>query len=225
MIQVGKGSVPVRSWSAARFPGGSLLLAMAGYGVASCPQGLLSFYADTVRGQLGVGEGTLLVGISFGYADENAPVNRVAAGRAAMKETTTFHAWSRPRKRWSQPLFEGCDQHGRLVSDGEFSYLVATARFRFSRLIPHSTVCRSLWSSLSKTVARPPREPSFLQSRTRSAFSGVVHPILRRRGQDRFARDPQALSARACPASCRRRPGPARGTRMRSRRGWNCGLS
>ncbi len=120
MIQVGKGSVPVRSWSAARFPGGSLLLAMAGYGVASCPQGLLSFYADTVRGQLGVGEGKLLVGISFGHADENAPVNRVAAGRAAMKETTTFHAWSRPRKRWSQPLFEGCDQHGRLVSDGEF---------------------------------------------------------------------------------------------------------
>ncbi|MEU8967469.1 hypothetical protein AB0C89_38080, partial [Streptomyces sp. NPDC048491] len=53
--------------------------------------GLLSFYADTVRDQLGVDEGKLLVGVSFGYADEYAPVNRVATGRAALKATTTFH--------------------------------------------------------------------------------------------------------------------------------------
>ncbi|CAM5348145.1 MULTISPECIES: nitroreductase [Streptomyces] len=70
----------------------TLLLAMTGYGVASCPQGLLSFHADTVRGQLGVDEGKLLVGVSFGYADESAPVNRVASGRAALEATTTFHA-------------------------------------------------------------------------------------------------------------------------------------
>ncbi|WBB57699.1 nitroreductase [Streptomyces sp. WMMC500] len=69
----------------------TLLLAMTGYGVASCPQGLLSFYADTVRDQLGVDEGKLLVGVSFGYAVENAPVNRVATGRAALEATTTFH--------------------------------------------------------------------------------------------------------------------------------------
>ncbi|MFJ8097497.1 nitroreductase [Streptomyces griseofuscus] len=69
----------------------TLLLAMTAHGVASCPQGLLSFYADTVRDQLGVDEGKLLVGISFGYADENAPVNRVATGRAALEATTTFH--------------------------------------------------------------------------------------------------------------------------------------
>jgi nitroreductase len=69
----------------------TLLLAMTAYGVASCPQGLLSFYADTARDQLGVDEGKLLVGISFGYADENAPVNRVTTGRAALEATTTFH--------------------------------------------------------------------------------------------------------------------------------------
>ncbi len=69
----------------------TLLLAMTGYGVASCPQGLLSFYADTVRDHLGVDEGKLLVGISFGYPDENAPVNRFASGRAALETTTTFH--------------------------------------------------------------------------------------------------------------------------------------
>lgn len=69
----------------------TLLLAMTAYGVASCPQGLLSFYADTVRAELGVGEGHLLVGISFGYADEAAPVNHVTAGRAALEAVATFH--------------------------------------------------------------------------------------------------------------------------------------
>lgn len=69
----------------------TLLLAMTAYGVASCPQGLLSFYADTVRDELGVEEGKLLVGVSFGYADEDAPVNRVATDRASLAATTTFH--------------------------------------------------------------------------------------------------------------------------------------
>ncbi|WP_017540873.1 nitroreductase [Nocardiopsis halophila] len=69
----------------------TLLLAMAAYGVDSCPQGLLSFYADTVRDELEVAEGRLLVGVSFGYADENAPVNRVTTGRADLEATTAFH--------------------------------------------------------------------------------------------------------------------------------------
>ncbi|GJF22624.1 hypothetical protein SHO565_31880 [Streptomyces sp. HO565] len=70
---------------------------MTGYGVASCPQGLLSFYADTVRDRLGVGEGKLLVGISFGYADENAPVIRVATGRAALEDHHIPHLESAPK--------------------------------------------------------------------------------------------------------------------------------
>ncbi|WP_399082216.1 nitroreductase [Streptomyces sp. BBFR2] len=69
----------------------TLLLAMTAYGVDSCPQGLLSFYAGTVRTELGVTGGKLLVGISFGYADETAPVNRVRAGRAPLASTTAFH--------------------------------------------------------------------------------------------------------------------------------------
>ncbi|MER6917440.1 nitroreductase [Streptomyces sp. NPDC000594] len=69
----------------------TLLLAMTAYGVASCPQGLLSFYADTVRAELAVGEGRLLVGVSFGRADGAAPVNHVRAGRAALEAITTFH--------------------------------------------------------------------------------------------------------------------------------------
>ncbi|MDA2803445.1 nitroreductase [Nocardiopsis suaedae] len=70
----------------------TLLLAMAAYGVDSCPQGLLSFYADTVREELGVTGGRLLVGVSFGYADESAPVNRVVTGRAGLGATTAFHS-------------------------------------------------------------------------------------------------------------------------------------
>ncbi|MFJ6655838.1 nitroreductase [Streptomyces sp. NPDC091377] len=69
----------------------TLLLAMAAYGVASCPQGLLSFYADTVRAELPFTEGRLLVGISFGHADGTAPVNHVMTERAALEEVVTFH--------------------------------------------------------------------------------------------------------------------------------------
>ncbi|GGO42107.1 nitroreductase [Streptomyces lasiicapitis] len=69
----------------------TLLLAMTAYGVDSCPQGLLSFYADTVRAELGLTGGKLLVGISFGYADETAPVNRVTTERAELAATTAFH--------------------------------------------------------------------------------------------------------------------------------------
>ncbi|MFF8815764.1 nitroreductase [Streptomyces pactum] len=68
----------------------TLLLAMAAYGVASCPQGLLSFYADTVRAELTT-TGRLLLGISFGYSDEAAPANRITTERAPLEEITTFH--------------------------------------------------------------------------------------------------------------------------------------
>lgn len=69
----------------------TLLLAMTAYGVDSCPQGLLSFYGDTIRTELGITEGKLLVGISFGYADASAPVNRLTTERAALEATTAFH--------------------------------------------------------------------------------------------------------------------------------------
>ncbi|WP_307868585.1 nitroreductase [Umezawaea beigongshangensis] len=69
----------------------TLLLAMTAHGVASCPQGLLSFYADTVRDTLGVTGGKLLLGISFGQADPAAAVNTVTVGREPLAETTRFH--------------------------------------------------------------------------------------------------------------------------------------
>jgi len=71
--------------------GQTLLLAMTAYGVASCPQGLLSFYADTVRETLGLSGGKLLFGISFGYPDTDAPVNAATVRRESLPATTRFH--------------------------------------------------------------------------------------------------------------------------------------
>ncbi|GAA1630172.1 nitroreductase [Actinoplanes couchii] len=69
----------------------TLLLAMTAYGIASCPQALLSFYADTVRETLGVTGGKLLFGVAFGYADPTATVNTVVASREPLAGTTRFH--------------------------------------------------------------------------------------------------------------------------------------
>ncbi|MFH8347655.1 nitroreductase [Streptomyces sp. NPDC018045] len=75
--------------------GQTLLLAMTAYGIASCPQGLLSFYADTIRDSLGIhriSNNKLLFGISFGYADTSAPINNITVPRAALHQTTRFHS-------------------------------------------------------------------------------------------------------------------------------------
>jgi nitroreductase len=69
----------------------TLLLAMAAHGVASCPQAVLSFYSGTIRETLGITGGKLLLGVSFGYADPDAPINAVEVGREPMPETTRFH--------------------------------------------------------------------------------------------------------------------------------------
>jgi nitroreductase len=69
----------------------TLLLAMTAHGIASCPQGLLSFYADTVRAVLGIKNGRLLLGVSFGYADDTAAINTVHAPRENLSITTRFH--------------------------------------------------------------------------------------------------------------------------------------
>ncbi|MDA3626616.1 nitroreductase [Saccharopolyspora oryzae] len=71
--------------------GQTLLLAMAAHGVASCPQGLLGFYGDVVRDCLGIRDRKVLFGVSFGYAQDSAPVNQIEVGRADLGETTRFH--------------------------------------------------------------------------------------------------------------------------------------
>ena len=50
------------------------------------------FFAGTIREVLGISsEYKMLFGISFGYADTQAPANQVRTARAALDETVTFH--------------------------------------------------------------------------------------------------------------------------------------
>ncbi|QLY23953.1 nitroreductase [Bdellovibrio sp. KM01] len=71
--------------------GQTLLLAMKAYGIDSCPQAVLGMYCDVIRETLNISpEYKLLWGISFGYANPEAPVNQLITSRAPLNETVTF---------------------------------------------------------------------------------------------------------------------------------------
>jgi len=71
----------------------TLMLAMTAHGLGSCPQTALSFQANFIREQLGIDAGNKLVfGLSFGYPDQDDPVNTCATDRAALSDTVTFHS-------------------------------------------------------------------------------------------------------------------------------------
>ena len=71
----------------------TLMLAMTAHGLGSCPQTALSFEADIIRQTLGIdATNKLLFGISFGYPNPEAPVNRCSTDRAALQDAVTFHA-------------------------------------------------------------------------------------------------------------------------------------
>jgi nitroreductase len=71
----------------------TLMLAMTAHGLGSCPQTALSFEADVIRDLLGVdASNKLLFGISFGYPDPDAPVNRCATDRASLADCVHFHS-------------------------------------------------------------------------------------------------------------------------------------
>ena len=70
----------------------TLMLAMTANGLGSCPQTALSFQANLVREILDIDAGNkLMFGISFGYPDPDAPVNRCLTDRAALADTVHFH--------------------------------------------------------------------------------------------------------------------------------------
>jgi nitroreductase len=70
----------------------TFMLALAAAGIGSCPQGSLSDYPQIVRDRLGIEEdGRLLVGISFGYADETDPSSEVRPERIPIEDVAIFH--------------------------------------------------------------------------------------------------------------------------------------
>ncbi len=72
--------------------GQNFLLSLAARGFAGIPQTLLGFQADTIRERLGVDDSfRLLFGISFGYADDNAPSRHANMGRMPVSESVVIH--------------------------------------------------------------------------------------------------------------------------------------
>lgn len=70
----------------------NLMLAMRSHGLASCPQTILGYDADSVRRELNIApQMKLLFGISFGYEDSELPENRIVPERAALDDQVQFH--------------------------------------------------------------------------------------------------------------------------------------
>ena len=71
----------------------NLMLAMQSRGVASCPQTILGYDADSVRRDLGIeADMKLLFGISFGYKDKSLPENQILPDRAELQESVHFYS-------------------------------------------------------------------------------------------------------------------------------------
>lgn len=69
----------------------TLSLLMTENGISSCMQGALGQYPDPVREALGLPEERgILFGMSFGYADENAPVNKTRTEREPVENSVVF---------------------------------------------------------------------------------------------------------------------------------------
>jgi nitroreductase len=71
----------------------NLMLSMRAHGLASCPQTVLGYDADSVRRELGIDESMkLLFGISFGYENPQLAENRIVPERAALEDQVQFHS-------------------------------------------------------------------------------------------------------------------------------------
>jgi nitroreductase len=71
----------------------TLMLSMVAHGLGSCPQTALSFQADQVRETLGIdASNKLLFGLSFGYLEDEAPVNECHTDRGALSDIVHFHS-------------------------------------------------------------------------------------------------------------------------------------
>lgn len=72
--------------------GQTFLLSLTAHGLAGIPQTALGFFAGTIREILNVPtELKMLFGISFGYADPDAPGNSFKLGRDPITSNVTFH--------------------------------------------------------------------------------------------------------------------------------------
>jgi len=70
---------------------GNLMTAARGHGLDSCPQAAFARYHQVIRAELAIPEQQLVIcGLSLGYADPEAPENRLVAERAPLAELVRF---------------------------------------------------------------------------------------------------------------------------------------
>ncbi|GAA4898476.1 nitroreductase [Streptomonospora salina] len=70
----------------------TFLISLTARGYDGIPQTALGFHADVIRDFLGVPEELkLLFGISFGLADQSAPINQLRMGRVPVEENVVLH--------------------------------------------------------------------------------------------------------------------------------------
>jgi len=66
---------------------GYMVLAAAGYGLASCPIGLVAAYEDEIRDHLNIPESQrLIVSVALGHPDQDSPINRFRSPRGDLRE-------------------------------------------------------------------------------------------------------------------------------------------
>ncbi len=69
----------------------SLMLLLTEYGLSSCPQGALAYFPKSVYELCEIPEGNaIIVGLSFGYAEDDAKINTVKMPRAALEDCVSF---------------------------------------------------------------------------------------------------------------------------------------
>jgi nitroreductase len=69
----------------------TLAMLMSERGISSCMQGALGMFPDAARKMFGLAEDTgILFGMSFGYADEDAPANKARTDRASLDTSVQF---------------------------------------------------------------------------------------------------------------------------------------
>ncbi|RIY33311.1 hypothetical protein CJP74_02480 [Psittacicella melopsittaci] len=70
----------------------NFLLSLTNHGFAGVPQTMLTVFAEPLREILGVEPNyKLIIGVSFGYEDHNAPVNQVKSTRVPVEQVVKFH--------------------------------------------------------------------------------------------------------------------------------------
>lgn len=71
---------------------GYMVLAAHNMGLGTCPIGLISAFADEIRGALNIAEKKdVVMGIGVGYPDADSPINRASSDRVPVHEVARFY--------------------------------------------------------------------------------------------------------------------------------------